>query len=228
MIKKTFQALTIILLAILFIVSYNYLKDPEHLPVRVVNVEGRLTHLTQAELQALIEPYVAQSFIAVDIKALRQVLQANAWVKSAQVRRTWPDTVTVEVVEQVPIAYWGEHDLVNEVGERFMPTVLPKLDVPYWQGPSDQLPKVHEMYAVLNQLFSRRDVKIASLSLNARWSWHAVLDSGLSIALGSQDVPERVERFVATTPIDLKAPKGVQYVDLRYTNGFVVNQAGRE
>jgi cell division protein FtsQ len=227
MLKKCIPLLIILVLAILLILGYNYLKDPERFPVRVVKVEGQLTHLNQPHIQVIIEPYVSQSFMAVNLDALRQALEADPWVREAHVRRQWPDSVDVDVIEQVPVAYWEENALVNDHGEAFIPPRLPELNLPHWRGPADQLSRVAAMYTTLNTLLVPKDVRIAALSLSARWSWHAVLDSGLSMALGSHDVPQRMARFVDTTKMDLKAPKGVQYVDLRYTNGFVVNQAGR-
>ncbi len=226
--RRVFQGVMAVLLAMFIIVGYNYLKDPQRVPVRMVKVSGKLTYLPQEDIQAVIAPYVETSFVTVNISGLRRALQENPWVYEVQVRRHWPDTLVVELTEQQPIAYWGDRAMVNNEGEAFAPQVLPILDLPRWSGPSEELTQVYEMYAVLNKAVAPVDVRIDSLSLSARWAWHAVLSSGLSIALGSEDVSERLTRFVQLSPVDIKAPQGVQYVDLRYTNGFVVKQAGRD
>jgi hypothetical protein len=66
-------------------------------------------------------------------------------------------------------------------------------------------------------------VTLTSLSMDERGSWRLVLGTGQEIRLGRRDIDERLYRF-----FDVVAPAlapdlaRVEYVDLRYTNGFAV------
>lgn len=41
-----------------------------------------------------------------NLNQLRQELQSHPWIHQVSVRREWPSTLKVEVVEEVPIARW--------------------------------------------------------------------------------------------------------------------------
>ena len=53
-VKYLLTAVTVLLLAILLIIGYNYLKDPAHLPIKTVKVDGKLKYLQREQLLALI------------------------------------------------------------------------------------------------------------------------------------------------------------------------------
>lgn len=222
-IQSLIKGVIAIIMAILLWVGYNYLNDPQHFPVRIVKVSGKLTHVTHEAVQSMIAPYVERSLVSLDIVSLSAALKADPWVQEAHVKRVWPDTVWVDVTEHQPVAYWGDHAMVDDRGQRFTPKTLPVLDLPHWDGPPDELAQVYAMNQSLNRVLAPAGLKVAVLVLSARWSWQVVLSSGLRVDLGSHDVVERLARFVKAAPFDVRTPAGVQYVDLRYTNGFVVN-----
>ncbi len=67
------------------------------------------------------------------------------------------------------------------------------------------------------------DLSLQSLSMDERGSWRLVLDGGQEIRLGRRDIDERLYRFFDVVAPALAAQlKGVEYVDLRCTNGFAV------
>jgi hypothetical protein len=50
---------------------------------------------------------------ALDLRDLRRELEALPWVYRAELRRRFPDTLEIRVVEQVPIARWGDGAFLN-------------------------------------------------------------------------------------------------------------------
>lgn len=224
-IKYLLSAVTVLLLAMLLIVGYNYLKDPAHLPIKTVKVDGKLNYLQREQLQTIIEPYLANSFFMVDVLSLQQALSGQPWVAHSSVRRLWPDTVLVHVEEHEPLAFWGDDGMISRNTVFFKPEQLPELKLPKLYGPEDQQTAVLGMFNTLNRMLEPHHVQIVGLQLNARRAWQAVLDNGMHIQLGSVDVVERFERFLDSYPYPLSENETkVRYVDLRYTNGFVIAQ----
>ncbi len=221
--KIFINSLLAILLAIFLIIVYNYLKDGKHLPIRTVNVSGQLTYLNPETVQRLLEPFVAQSFFTVNVQGVQKALNGQPWVASAQVRRVWPDTLLVRIEEHVPIAYWGQTELVSDHGVVFMPESLPDLPWVRLNGPDEQVMAVLSMLQQMNETLQPLDVRVQALELNERRAWQAELTNGVRIYMGSVDVIPRMQRFVESYPKDFKDnADSISYVDLRYTNGFVV------
>ncbi len=217
---KSFLA---ILLAIFLIIGYNYLKDGKHLPIRTVNISGQLTYLQPDTVQALLEPFVKQSFFTVNVQGVQKALDTQPWVASVQVGRVWPDTLSVRLQEHVPIAYWGAEQLLSIEGVLFAPDVLPALPLVQLAGPDEQVHTVLMMLQEMNQSLQPLNVKVGSLQLNERRAWQAELTNGVKVYMGSVDMIPRLQRFVASYPNDFENnADAISYVDLRYTNGFVV------
>ena len=101
--------------------AYAWVAAPGRLPVRAVHVQGALARLDPAALQAMVAPELSDSMLTQDIAALRRRLEAEPWVRTARVRRSWPDALAVEIVEQEPVARWEAGGLLNDRGERFDP-----------------------------------------------------------------------------------------------------------
>ena len=76
-----------------------------------------------------------QSIFAADIQAARHRLLALEWVADAEVRRQYPNTITISIVEKVPFALWETPNgtyLVERSGRTiglFDPSSFPHLPV---------------------------------------------------------------------------------------------------
>lgn len=222
-IKYILSALLILLLAILLIVSYNYLKDPVHHPIRTVKVDGQLNYLQPDHLQALIEPHMNQGFFTLDVQSIQEALLQEPWMARSSVRRVWPDTLWVQVEEHRPLAFWGKEALISKETVLFKPESLPSIELPHLYGPDEEPLDVLAMYTALNRMLAQENVHLLGLQLNARRAWQADLDNGMHVELGSVEVLERFERFLKSYPESLgDNDSQVRYVDLRYTNGFVI------
>ena len=70
-------------------------------------------------------------------------------------------------------------------------------------------------------------MRIVALRLDARGAWEIDLDNGVRVRLGRRQVDERFERFVAAAlPLVAQRSGDIDYVDMRYTNGFAVGWRG--
>ena len=66
-------------------------------------------------------------------------------------------------------------------------------------------------------------MRLSKVELDARGAWQLTLGNGVTVRLGRQDVPARLERFIAVaSPVVAARAAEVSYVDLRYSNGFSV------
>ncbi len=193
-------------------------------PVRELEVHGTFQRVTAIQVEAAVAEALNAGFLTVDLEALRERVQALDGVDGVNVSRSWPDKLIVRVTEHQAAARWGEHGLLNVRGELFTEHsqhAFPEL--PSLAGPPGTERDVARRYLAVRGKLAEADLALESLTLDERGSWRLVLASGQEIRLGRRDIDERLYRFfdVVAPALASELPR-VEYVDLRYTNGFAV------
>jgi cell division protein FtsQ len=89
----------------------DWVRDPNNMPLRSVQVEGEFRKLSAEHLQHAVANAVRGGFFTVNVDAVRRAAESLPWVASARVRRVWPDALQLHVVEQRAAARWGEAGL---------------------------------------------------------------------------------------------------------------------
>ena len=209
----------------------QWLGDPSTLPVKKVRVEGEFRHLTSAELEKAVDPFLPAGFFSLDVEAVQGAAEALPWVAGASVRRLWPDTLRIRVDEHRPLARWGENEVVSHLGVRFKPDRLPK-GLPRFDGQEGLEKRMTERFGLMGAALKPLGVGIERLAVDRRRAWRMGLSNGVELMLGRREVEHRLHRFVQFYPGALAARAShVRTVDMRYPNGFAVRwrpQAGGE
>ncbi|MFV0278941.1 MAG: cell division protein FtsQ/DivIB, partial [Parahaliea sp.] len=94
--------------------AYVYLRA---IPVEQVLVNGKLRHTQSSAVQKMVQSALVGGFLSADLGQVRSQLEALPWIYQASVRRRWPNTLKIDVVEQLPIARWGEGGFLNHEGQ---------------------------------------------------------------------------------------------------------------
>lgn len=222
--RTGFSYLLLLLLAVLFVWICLTLMRPDILPVRNVRIEGEFRRLSPDKLQSIVIDTVRGGFFNVNVDEIKKVLLNDQWVQQVTVRRIWPDSLTVQVSEQIAVARWGEQGLINGYGEYFSPDpdTYPN-GLPVLEGPENTYILMLEQYHLLQNILKRSGLVISSLSLNERRSWTVRLSNGPLLVLGKKNAEGRMKRFAIYLGDELKVDlSDIERVDLRYTNGFSV------
>lgn len=193
-------------------------------PVRNLEVEGTFQRVSPIQVEAAVADGLNAGFLTVNLSALRERVEALDWVDRAKVGRRWPDTLIVRVVEHQAAARWGQSGLLNVRGELFAERsqhAFPEL--PSLAGPPGTERDVARRYLAVRGKLAEANLSLDRLELDERGSWRLVLGGGQEIRLGRRELDERLYRFFAVVAPTLAAElKRIEYVDLRYTNGFAV------
>lgn len=214
--------LFLLLLAILLIIGYTYVKDPSIWPIRSVSVATELHFVTPTEIKNSVQPFAQASFFAVNMTALQHELQALPWVETAHIERVWPDKLELAIVERRPIARWKQAGLISDNAQLFHPEQEDEFDLPQLSGDDEKYREVLAAFKRFNTQLAAVGLSVVALDLSPRLAWTAQLNNGLALYLGQDDVDARLLRFVKVMPKLQLEQNGAVYVDLRYTNGFVV------
>lgn len=210
-------------LAILLVV-YGAAHFVVHLPafaLREVRVNGTLAHVTGDQIEAIVKRELNGNFITLKLAAVRASFEKLPWVRQVQVRRQWPDRLEITLEEHLPLARWGAAALVNSYGEVFQAAYDGKL--PLFVGPDGAAKEVAIQYDYFRRTLAAIGRVPLWVQVSPRRAWQIQLEDGLTLELGREQVEGRLARFVAAYERTLgQLGRRIDYVDLRYANGFAV------
>jgi cell division protein FtsQ len=199
-------------------------------PIEHVRIEGAFAHLSQQDIRQQLAPVLQQGYFSIDLDDVRQALLSLPWVQDASIRRQWPSGLSIQIEEKHAVAYWGRKELLSDRGELFAPAVLDaSLALPRLQGPDGRHQKVWHVLVYLQQQLAAIDMQVVRLTLDQRRSWSMKMSNGIEVHLGRKQTERRLQRFVSVFAMR-NAPdlSGVEYVDLRYPNGFAMHYNKKE
>ena len=192
--------------------------------MRHAKVTGDFRQLSNEQVIEVVADTVTGGFFSVDVDAVQDAVAAMSWVDSVSVRRMWPDTLHVMVVEQVPVARWGDDQLLNHRGDAF--AIDGRGDhqhLPRLQGPEGREEAVLTQYLRLREQLAQLGLHVEQLVQDDRRAVQVQLSNSVELKLGRSDSKTRLDRFVRAYPSLFAArEEELLRVDLRYSNGFAV------
>ena len=209
--------------AVLFYVE-DHLSNPSTLPVNKIQVHGAFVNVDESMLHSAVTGIVAGGYFNVDVERVREVVEQLPWVNKASVRRVWPDTLSVSVVEQKPVAISKKTGLINASGDVFKPlnNKLPT-SLPIFDGSTKLNKMMLSKYHTMSEVLVSINRKITYLKIDARHAVELKLDNGLKVVLGREDNMYRLERLMSIyNKVLIGRINDIEVIDLRYTNGMAI------
>jgi len=189
--------------------------------LREVRIGNELKHVTREQIEDVVRREVKGSFFTINLAAARASFERLPWVRGVNVRRQWPARLDVVLEEHVPLARWGAAALVNTQGEVFQAAYDGEL--PLFVGPEGAAREIAIQYRYFQRGLAAMGETPVQVQVTARRAWQVKLQSGLLLELGRENIEARFSRFVALHDQTIgRLERRIDYVDLRYANGFAV------
>jgi cell division protein FtsQ len=189
--------------------------------LREVKVGGALKHVSRGEVEGVVQRELKGNFFTLDLAVARAAFERVPWVRRASVRRHWPAGLDVALEEHEPLARWGVGALVNTHGEVFRAEY--DVGLPMLSGPEGTAREIAIQFAYFSRSLRAIGEKPVEIQLTPRRAWQVKLGGGTTLALGRENVEARLSRFVEAYGRTVgRLGRRIDYVDLRYTNGFAV------
>ncbi|HLF38995.1 MAG TPA: cell division protein FtsQ/DivIB [Burkholderiales bacterium] len=189
--------------------------------LREVRIGGELAHVTRGEIEGVVQRELRGNFLTLDLAATSASFQGLPWVRKASARRLWPARLEVALEEHLPLARWAGAALVNTQGEVFHAAYDGAL--PVFIGPEGMAREIAIQFRYFRTSLETIGETPVEVWVSPRRAWQLKLASGVTIALGREQVEARLARFVAVHDRTLaRLGRRGDYVDLRYSNGFAV------
>lgn len=193
-------------------------------PIKRVQVHGDWQVLNQKTIENAIVIYDTDTFLNIDLDALVKHLEDQPWIARARARRQWPDTVSIDIIEETPIAYWGDRWMVNAKGRIFEHQGLyQNKPLPHLWSAVGTPVETMNYYQVFEHQLQAVDLRLRGISQNLQGDWRLLLDNGLQVVLGGSDPASSIRYFVGIYQQVLQpSERQAVTVDMRYRHGAAI------
>jgi cell division protein FtsQ len=238
-----------LLIASLFLLFVaDRLFHPENFQIEEIEVRGQFNHVNGAEVKKIVEGALEGNYFSMSLKKLEWKITQLPWIYSAALRRKWPATLVVDVVEVQPVAIWGQRQWLNFTGDLVGRQDV--LDEKYHVDQYKKLPLLfgpdHERHAVWKAFqdwsgrFASNGLVLDELGLDKRGLWHMKISLSalvrnseetiqptntvpVSLVVDRENADARIWRFIdALNHALISRFLEIKSIDLRYPNGFAV------
>ena len=190
-------------------------------PVEQVEIEGEFRFWQAEELVQQLLWVKEQNFFSLDVRQVKTDIEQLPLIKSAQVKKIWPDTLLVKFKEDIPVAVWNQKTLLNPQGEELiLSESFDAVGLPKLFGPEKRTEQVMRQFQRFQSRLLSVDAAMVSLTMNTVGSWQIELANGWVIRLGRKQLEQRLERLIEL--LKILPQEKVAVVDLRYGKGAAI------
>lgn len=199
-------------------------------PISNVQILGEFKYVTREQVQGQVLANLDNGFLSQKLIDLKVQISEEPWIESVSVRRRWPNTLEVNVVEHKPIARWGDRGVINIYGELVQVGDNEKLNhLPLLKGPEEYSKEITKTYVDMSQMLVMDKLKVSEISVNSTMGWVVTLDTLFKVELGKENVVGKMKNFLLVYHAGLhKRQNEIEYIDARYDDGIAVKWLKQE
>lgn len=202
---------------------YLFLSSSSRFPINTIKISAHYQHIPRKQLEGLLEKYSNRSFFFLSTHRLAKELKSLDWTETVSVKRIWPDTLEITLVEKIPVALWNEA-MLSEKGEIFNAERM-EIDnyLPQLKGDSKQALQVLHVYQKMSKILMSYGLEARALEWRKNEAWELTLSDGVTLRLGKRDYLARMKRFCKAYPVISNGrSEQLASVDLRYPRGMAI------
>jgi cell division protein FtsQ len=210
------------------------LVGAEFLAVDRVTVQGH-HRLSEAELDELKGSVRGQSLLLVDLEQFRADALESPWVASVTLRRLFPSTLEVHIVEREPVAIArlgrqlflvdGSGVIIAQYGPQHAEFDLPIVDGMASTGSTIDPARAQLVGRFMGALAARPELRrsVSQVDVSRDRNVAVLLDGDSTLLyLGDDQFVERLRTYLEIRPTLAERMSDVDYVDLRYGQRVIV------
>jgi cell division protein FtsQ len=213
-------SLTILLMAALM----SGVIQSSHWNITAIELDAVFKRVNSEQIRIVVAAYPERSFFKIKAETIRENLNEIPWVQKVSVNKKWPNKLTIKLIEHKAVAVWNNNQLLNAKGEIFEVDSIDNLAaLPKINGKDSNASEIWNNYIRYNDIIKQIGYDIVMTKVTNRGGWDLHLSNGVNINLGSQQMDAKLVRLVETWMKLLNLNNNPpEYIDLRYTNGYVV------
>jgi cell division protein FtsQ len=219
-----------IIYVLIFIVSlflFYQLMASSKFPINEIGITGEYENINKRQIDLIKNRFIKKNFFGLSLRETRAAFKKLPWIRDVSIRRDWNKFgLIVEIESHKPIARWGNQGLVNNFGEIFHAAYDDNL--PLFLGPDEFVNEMTVKYYQINKILEKESMQIGTISLSKRLSWEVYTNNNMRLFLGKENEGNIIKKLNLLIEnyhyIVAKSKSRIEYVDLRYKDGFAVKK----
>ena len=225
-IKKATSFVYVLIFFTLMFLVYQ-LMTSSNFPINEIGIKGEYENINKSQINLIKNKFIKKNFFGINLEETRKAFKKLPWIRDVSIRRDWQKFgLLVEIESHKPIARWSNRGLVNNFGEIFHAAYDEKL--PLFVGPDEFANEMTVKYYQINKILEKELMQIGTISLSNRLSWEIYTNNNMRLFLGKENgenIIKKLKLLINNYQYILSESKSrIEYVDLRYQDGFAVKK----
>ena len=238
------SAATIMTFAVAVLLVADSIYKPSSFAISQVKISGNFEYLSAKEIQSKVMEEEPGNFFSVDLAAIQKRIELLSWVRTVNVRREWPNSLSIRVTEHKPVMRWRELENNSQlaeaeiqVQEQWVSTSgkvvsinssLPRTSPVQLAGVSKDAPKILEKALVWQRSLASLGLELREVALTPSQAWHLQVaelgnDQSFDLLLGRRHVEDRLKRFAQLFLAEFSSGEYIILrADARYPDGLAM------
>lgn len=225
----TISLATLLSFVTIALLAVDQLYRPDTFVIAELKIKGKFEYLAVSKVEELVREQDLGNFFSVELDQIKAKVEELAWVQSADVRREWPNSLSISVTEHKPAMRWGKNKWVSTSGAVVeLPNELKAPNAIVLHGSEAQAKRILLQAATWKKELNSYGLDLRDVRLSGSEAWtldlrFEVLDSNFKLLLGHENVAARLARFKTLFKTQLQFSEySLQRVDARYPDGLAV------
>ena len=215
-----------VILLIALSVAFFFLFSLLNQSITKIQYVTEMKRVSADDLKGISSKIYDEGFFQINLSDIKEEIEQVNWIKSVSLERRWPDQINILIEEEDIIGLWNKDSIINSKGNLFLldQQSLPTGLIEFY-GPNGQQAIVFEKYLLFAEELNARGILIEKVTLDFKGSWIVTIRPNIALRFGKENISERFDRFLMIWDESLLDNLAViEYIDLRYTEGFSVKK----
>ena len=220
---------TILSFSAIALLAVDKLYRPDTFVINQLKIKGSFRYLKPADVEEAVGVDSLTNFFSIELDNVKKKIEDLSWVRHADVRREWPDTLVVNVEEHVPVMRWKDDLWVTSRGKVVdLPNEIPLQNVvSLHANENDSLLALNTAFRWKKKL-QKHQLELRKLKLTTSRAWtitlyNQVTGGEFDLLLGREDVEMRLARFGKLFEQQFsQTDTQLLRVDARYPDGLAI------
>lgn len=197
-------------------------------PIKNIELRGKFHYWSENDIARHLTWLKGESFFSSDLQRVANDIEQLPLMSVREVRKIFPDTISLQLEEDGPIATWNDQKVLTRRGVLVNKPDFLKVDgLISVYGDAIYSDLVTQSYRSLNQVLSQHHLFINQAHVSETGSLNFTLSNQWQVFMGSHHLDKRAERLSQLINI-ITQPDLIKALDLRYDRGASIQWHDQE